>query len=97
MRVNNGFTERVATPPAATPAAGNVSQRSSSDDSQIGPDDNLQLSAFASRLDSGSTWDASTRADRVSQLAKAINDKTFQIDASGVGDALISEALRSKS
>jgi anti-sigma28 factor (negative regulator of flagellin synthesis) len=98
MRVNdNGFTERVATPQAAAPTAGNIAQHSSSDDSQIGASDNLQLSGFASRLDSGSSADASTRADRVSQLAKVINDKTFQINASGGSDALISEALRSKS
>jgi anti-sigma28 factor (negative regulator of flagellin synthesis) len=98
MRVNdNSFTERVATPPTAAPTAGNIGQHNASHDSQIGAGDNLQLSGFASRLDSGSSADASIRAERVSQLAKTVNDKTFQIDASGVSDALISEALRSNS
>jgi flagellar biosynthesis anti-sigma factor FlgM len=97
MRINdNGFTERVATPSTPTSGVGSANQRKSLvNGSTSDAGDNLQLSGFAARLNSGSNTDASNRADRVSQMARAVNDGTFQIDASRVSGALISEALKS--
>jgi len=97
MRVNdNGFTERVATPAAPVTGAASTGQQGRSTTTGVTSEtgDNLQLSGFAARLNSGSSADASNRAERVSQLAKAINDKTFQISSSVVSAALVSEAVR---
>lgn len=97
MRINdNGFTERVATPSTPTSGVGSTNPgRSLTSGSASEAGDNLELSGFAARLNSGSSVDASNRADRVSQLAQAVNDKSFQIDSSRVSAALISESLKS--
>ena len=103
MRINdNGFTERVATP--ATPAApsppdtGKVAGRgsSTSDQTTTGTGDNLQLSGFASRLNSGLAADTSNRAQTVSKVAEAVTAGTFKIDTSAVSRSIIAEGFQSK-
>jgi flagellar biosynthesis anti-sigma factor FlgM len=97
MKINdNGFTERVATPsvPGSKVESTSLGQpQKNSSAAEAG--DNLQLSGFAARLNSGLSADAASRAARVSQLAKAVSNGTFQIDSSRVASALTSEALRS--
>jgi anti-sigma28 factor (negative regulator of flagellin synthesis) len=98
MKVNDhGFTERVAT--AATPAPAIVSalnSSSSADAPAAANGDDLQLSGFAARLNSGMGADAASRAERVSQVANAVNVGTFQIDSAAVSGSIVSEALQSK-
>jgi anti-sigma28 factor (negative regulator of flagellin synthesis) len=40
--------------------------------------------------------DAASRAERVSQVANAVNVGTFQIDSAAVSGSIVSEALQSK-
>jgi anti-sigma28 factor (negative regulator of flagellin synthesis) len=102
MRINdNGFTERVATPaaPAAPPPeTGKVAGSNTTTGSQAtaGTSDNLQLSGFAARLNSGQAADTSNRADNVSRIADAVNAGTFRIDTTAVSRSIIVEGLQSK-
>jgi hypothetical protein len=98
MRVNDhGFTEQVATPatPAPAIAGGVADSRISAGAPAIATGDDLQLSGFASRLRGGVSADAASRADRVSQVANAVDTGTFQIDNASVSTSIVSEALRS--
>lgn len=101
MRISdNGFTERVATPttpPAPPPETSKVAGTGSSksDQTTTGTGDNLQLSGFASRLNSGLAADTSNRALIVSKVAAAVSAGTFQIDSAAVSRSIIREALKS--
>jgi flagellar biosynthesis anti-sigma factor FlgM len=97
MKINdNGFTERVATPSVPGSKVESTSQGQSKKNASVtDAGDNLQLSGFAAKLNGGLSADATSRAERVSQLAKAVNNGTFQIDSSRIAGSLISEALRS--
>jgi anti-sigma28 factor (negative regulator of flagellin synthesis) len=97
MKVNDhGFTERVATAATPVPATGSAANsRSSADAPTAATGDDLQLSEFAARLNSGVAADASSRADRVSQVANAVNAGVFLIDSAAVSKAIVSEAVQS--
>jgi hypothetical protein len=102
MRINdNGFTERVTTPVAPAPSppeTGKVadSLNSTGNQTTAGPGDNLQLSGFAARLNSGLAADNSNRAYNVSLVADALSAGTFRIDSAAVSRSIITEGLQSK-
>ena len=102
MRINdNGFTERVATPvalPAPPPETEKVagSHSATSTQTTTGTGDNLQLSGFAARLNSGLAADTSNRAHNVSVVAAAVSAGTFRIDTAAVSRAIVTEGLQSK-
>ena len=99
MRVNeNGFTEKVATPSTPPAATGKVVNKPSTETAPVatGAGDNLQLSGFAARLNSGLEADTSTRAANVSNIANSINAGKFQIDTAAVSRSLVAEGLQSK-
>jgi anti-sigma28 factor (negative regulator of flagellin synthesis) len=98
MRINDqGFTERLsssANRADETKAAGSTSSSSTSKLSGGSSSDNLQLSNIASHLQSLGGND-SDRAARVSQIAKAVGNNTYQISAAKISQALVSEAVQS--
>jgi hypothetical protein len=102
MRIyENGFTERVATPaaPAASPPeTGKVagSHNSTGNQTVAGTGDNLQLSGFAARLNSGLAADNSNRATKVGLVADAVNAGTFRLDTATVSRSIVTEGLQSK-
>jgi anti-sigma28 factor (negative regulator of flagellin synthesis) len=99
MRINeNGFTEKVATPSTPPPAAGKVVSTTSTETSPVttGSGDNLQLSGFAARLNSGLETDTATRAANVSRIAASVNAGAFQIDTAAVSSSIVTEGLQSR-
>jgi anti-sigma28 factor (negative regulator of flagellin synthesis) len=91
---DNGFSERIATPttrPQSTVQSGSCSSSSSCSGS-AGSSDNFQLSNIASRLQNAYSLDSS-RASRVSQIAKAVSSNSFQIDPMQISKAMVSEAV----
>jgi hypothetical protein len=98
MKVNDhGFTERVATAATPAPAIGSATNSSSSADATTAATgDDLQLSGFAARLNSGMGADAASRAERVSQVANAVNAGVFLIDSSAMSASIVSEALQGR-
>jgi anti-sigma28 factor (negative regulator of flagellin synthesis) len=98
MRINDqGFTERLSSSTNRsdeTKAAGSSSSSSTSKLSGGSSADNLQLSSIASHLQSLGSND-SDRAARVSQIAKAVGNNTYQISAAKISQAVVSEAVQS--
>jgi anti-sigma28 factor (negative regulator of flagellin synthesis) len=97
---DNGFTERVATPvapPTSPPETGRVVSNDIGTNNQTTTvaSDNLQLSGFAARLNSGLAADTANRADNVSRIADAVNAGTFQIDTAAVTRSIVTEGLQS--
>jgi anti-sigma28 factor (negative regulator of flagellin synthesis) len=95
MKINDqGFTERL---PSQTSRSNSVSSSgygsSSSSLSSRTNSDNLQLSSLASRLQNTSAIDAS-RAERVSEIAKAVSSNTLRIDTARTSSAIVSEAVQ---
>ena len=91
-----GFTERIPSQPNRTTSVGDSAKVSSSKVAgHQASSDTLQLSNLASRLQSASSSDAG-RAARVSQIAKAVQSKTFQIDSAQISKAMVSEAVQMK-
>jgi anti-sigma28 factor (negative regulator of flagellin synthesis) len=96
--IDNGFTERVAT--STLPATGigsNGNNRADLHTSEAATGDGLQLSSFAARLNGDLSAETTNRADRVNQIAKAVNSGGFQIDAAAVSRSMVSEALQGRS
>jgi anti-sigma28 factor (negative regulator of flagellin synthesis) len=97
MKVNDhGFTERVggAATTVSAPGSG-ANGRSSSGSQKNGSSGDLQLSGFAARLNSGLSAETSSRANRVSQIAKTISSGTFTVDTAAMSHSIVSEALQS--
>jgi flagellar biosynthesis anti-sigma factor FlgM len=94
-----GFTERLGTSTGRVGSTGDAAQgTSASSKQQGGTSDQLQLSSFASRLQSaGSSGDAgsSSQASRLSQIAQLVNSGGYQIDPSKISSAMVSEAVQS--
>jgi anti-sigma28 factor (negative regulator of flagellin synthesis) len=96
MKVNDqGFTERIATPVSPVVGTGSAANsRSFATAPETGAGDDLQLSGFAARLNGPVGAEASVRADRVGQIAKAINTGTFRVDTAAVSRSIVSEGLQ---
>jgi flagellar biosynthesis anti-sigma factor FlgM len=98
MKISDqGFTERLSSPPSRVSPADDAAQgTSASSKQQSGSSDLLQLSSFASRLQSAGSGDdaASSRASRVSQLTQLVNSGGYQIDPSKISSAMVSEAVQ---
>jgi flagellar biosynthesis anti-sigma factor FlgM len=95
MKINDqGFTERL---PASPHRAEEGKQSGTAPTSLSGAGqsiDKLQLSSVASQLQSMAQTD-SGRSARISQIAKAVQSNTYQVDAGKIGAAMVSEAVRS--
>ena len=98
MKISDqGFTERLSSPPNRVNSTDNsAGGTSAASKQQTGSSDLLQLSSFASRLQSAGSVDASdsSRASRVSQLAQLVNSGGYQIDPAKISSALVSEAVQ---
>jgi anti-sigma28 factor (negative regulator of flagellin synthesis) len=91
-----GFTERIPSQAnRATSVGDSANVLSSRVPGRQTSSDTLQLSSLASRLQSASSPDAG-RAARLSQIAKAVQSKSFQIDPAQISKAMISEAVQMK-
>src|SRR5664279_6073098 len=55
--------------------------------------DSVELSSFTDRLSRTMQATAASRAQRVSELSQAVRSGTYQVDASAVSHALVSQAL----
>ncbi|MBV9264977.1 MAG: hypothetical protein JO061_02295 [Acidobacteriaceae bacterium] len=90
---DQGFSERITTQTGRTSEVDTATGSSSSKaPSRSGASDNLQLSSLASRLQSGASVDAD-RSARLSQIAKAVNSKAFQINPMQISKGIVSEAI----
>jgi len=99
MRVNeNGFTEKVATPSTPSAATGKVVNKPGAETAPVatGAGDNLQLSGFTARLNSGLEADTSARAANVSNIAASLNAGKFRIDSAAVSRSIVTEGLQGK-
>jgi flagellar biosynthesis anti-sigma factor FlgM len=96
MRISDqGFTERLPGQ-AQTDAVDSSKSRGSTAGSRgASGSDTLQLSNFAAQLQQASTSDT-TRSARVSAIASAVKNNTFQIDPSRVSSAMVSEAIQGR-
>ena len=97
---DQGFTERLGSPSGRVGSAADATQGTSGSGAPKlpgGSSDQLQLSNFASLLQSAGTGDASggSRASRLSQIAQLVNSGNFQIDPSKISSAMVSEAVQS--
>ena len=94
---DNGFSERISTPSTRTQST--EGSRGASSNSSTGRGgstaDTLQLSSFASRLQSSSTVDSS-RGARVAAIAKAVQSNSFQVNPLQISRAMVSEAVGSQ-
>jgi anti-sigma28 factor (negative regulator of flagellin synthesis) len=92
-----GFTERI--PSQTTGRTSSIGDTAQGLSSKIAgrqtSSDTLQLSTLASRLQNASSAD-SGRAARLSQISKAVNSNTFQIDPAQISKAMVSEAVQSR-
>lgn len=90
-----GFTERI---PSQNTRTNSVSDAANGSSSKVAgrqaASDTLQLSSLATRLQSASSSD-SGRSARLSQIAKAVQSNTFQIDPTQISKAMVSEAVQS--
>lgn len=99
MRINDqGFTERLSSPAGnrleETNASGSDSSAAAKLSGQAGTTDKLQLSNVATQLQNLGTND-SDRTARLSQIAKAVNSNTYQVNAAKISQAMVSEAVQS--
>ncbi len=100
MKINEqGFTERLSGPAGRVDPAADATQgtaRSSSKQQGSGSSDSLQISNFASLLQSASSGVASSssRASRLSQIAQLVSSGNYQIDPAKISSALVSEAMQ---
>ena len=89
-----GFTERI---PSQTSRTSGVSGDSSYGSSSVGnrqsSPDNLQLSNLAALLQKSQSL-VSNRSARVSEIASAVQSKTFQLNPAQISSALVSEAAQ---
>jgi flagellar biosynthesis anti-sigma factor FlgM len=93
-----GFTERLSTPSGRIGSTGDVTQGTPGVSKQgSGSSDSLQISSFASLLQSAGTGDAASsgRAARLSQIAQLVNSGNYQVDPAKISSAMVSEAVQS--
>lgn len=95
MKISDqGFTEVVASQPGRTSSIGTAGSGQTGSTTQSGLSDRLQLSSLAAQLQQASGSD-SARTARLSQIAAAVQNGTFQFNAARVSTAMISEAIGS--
>jgi anti-sigma28 factor (negative regulator of flagellin synthesis) len=94
MKISDqGFSERLPAQ-ANTAAVDNAASRSGSTRAaSTSTSDMLQLSSLATQLQNASGADA-TRTTRVSSIAAAVKNNTFQVDPGRVSSAIVSEAIQ---
>lgn len=95
MKISDqGFTERVTTQTGRTSSVqGGNSTAQASAAGGSGTSDTLQLSNLASQLQKVSGTDV-TRTARLNQIAAAVQNGTFQFNASRVSSAIVSESIQ---
>ncbi len=93
MRINDqGFTERLSGQSSRTTASTGTTSNGTSASGRQSSSDNLQISSLASLLQNASAAD-SDRSARVSQIAKAVSNNSFQVNPAQISGAMVSEAL----
>jgi flagellar biosynthesis anti-sigma factor FlgM len=95
MKISDqGFTERLTSPTTRSGSASEVARSGSAAKSgNSSSPDNVQLSSLASQLQNTSAADP-TRNARVSQIAQAVRNNTFQVNPAQISGALVSEAIQ---
>jgi anti-sigma28 factor (negative regulator of flagellin synthesis) len=95
MKISDqGFTERLTSPTARSGNATEVARSgSAAKTGNSSSPDSVQLSTVASQLQNTSATD-SARSTRVSQIAQAVRNNTFQVNPAQISGALVSEAIQ---
>lgn len=92
---NNGYGNNALeqTNRAAETSPANSSGSPAASSANTTPTDGLQLSSFAGTLSSVLKSDSTGRAERVAQLASAVQAGTYQVDPMAVSRAMVDHAI----